>query len=56
MALAGAIKVSEETSTSSSACTPASSRAMCRAAVPLTVAMAYLVPARSATIFSNRST
>ncbi len=45
------MKVSEETSTSSSAWTPASSRAMCRAAVPLTVATAYFVPARSATIF-----
>ena len=44
IALAGAMKVSDETSTSSSASTPASMRAMCRAAVPLTVAIAYFVP------------
>ena len=37
MALAGAMNVSVETSTSSSGCTPATSSATCSAAVPLTV-------------------
>ena len=56
MALAGAMKVSVDTNTSSSGCIPATSRAMWRADVPFTVATAYLEVTYSATTCSNLST
>src|ERR1700676_5346114 len=56
MAFAEAMNVSEGTSTSSSGSTPATSRAGCRAAVPVDVATAKRVPTAAATMCSSRST
>src|SRR5438876_1431204 len=56
MALTGAMKVSVETSTSSSAATPITSRAICKADVPLLVATAVRAPTLCATLCSNRLT
>src|SRR6185312_16328866 len=56
MALTGAMNVSVDTSTSSSASTPATIRAVCNADVPLDVATAYCAPVALASARSKRST
>src|SRR5262245_62051677 len=50
------MKVRAETRTSSPGPTPATSRATCKAAVPLAIATAWRVPAASAAKRSKRST
>ena len=54
--MAGATNVRVETSTSSPGSTPASSSAMCSAAVPLVVATAWSACALSASAVSKLST